>query len=62
VNWEKLVSMLLPGVTKLAWDALSAIAKGDAAGAARKAEEAAQRQAVRMAADAALAARHKKRP
>lgn len=48
--------MLLPGVTKLAWDALSAIARGDAAAAARKAEEAAQRQAVRLAADVALAA------
>lgn len=57
MNWERLVSMLLPGVTRLAFEALSAIVAGDPGKAARKAEEAARRQATRMAADAALAAK-----
>lgn len=50
---------LVPGALKLAVEALAAIAAGDAAKAARKAEEAARRQAVRLAAKAIMAAREK---
>jgi hypothetical protein len=57
MNWALLASELLPGVVKLAWEAMSAIVAGKPGVAARKAEEAARRQAVRLAADAALAAK-----
>jgi hypothetical protein len=52
---ELLVSML-PAVARLAVDALVAIASGKPDIAARKAEEAARRQAVKLLADAALRA------
>jgi O6-methylguanine-DNA--protein-cysteine methyltransferase len=51
---------LVPSALKLAWQALEAISAGDHATAARKAEEAARRQAVRLAADAALKLKAKK--
>ena len=55
---DMLVS-LVPGALKLAVEALAAIVAGDAAKAARKAEEAARRQAVRLAAKALMAERGK---
>lgn len=57
MNWEQLARELLPGVTRLALAALSAIVSGDYEKAARKAEEAARRQAVKLAANAAMRAR-----
>jgi hypothetical protein len=60
VNWALLASQLLPGVVKLAWEALSAIVAGNADLAKRKAEEAALRQATKMAIDATLRAKAKK--
>lgn len=50
----EILASLTPAVFKLAFDALKAIMTGDSEKAARKAEEAARRQAVRLAADAAL--------
>jgi len=57
MSWELLVSQLLPGVIKLAWETMAAIVAGKPELAARKAEEAARRQAVKMGVDAVLRAR-----
>lgn len=57
---QEMLLSLVPGALKLAVEAIAAILAGDPAKAARKAEEAARRQAVRMAADAALRARVRK--
>lgn len=55
----EILALLTPSALRLAVQALSAILKGDHATAARKAEEAAHKQAVRLAADAALRAKKK---
>ena len=55
----EILARLTPVAFRLALEALTAILKGDHEKAARKAEEAARRQAVRNAADAALEAKAK---
>lgn len=57
MNWALLASQLLPGAIKLAWETMRAIVAGNPELAARKAEEAARRQAVKMGVDAALKAK-----
>lgn len=52
-----ILASLIPAALKLAVEALRAILQGKPDVAARKAEEAARRQAVKIAADAALKAR-----
>jgi hypothetical protein len=59
MNWAALVARLLPGALALAYQAVVAIVNGDHQKAARLAEEAARRQAVRLAVDAGLAAKRK---
>jgi hypothetical protein len=56
----ELLAGLVPAALKLAVQCLTAIFKGDAALAARKAEEAALRQGTRIAVDATLRAKAKK--
>ena len=53
----EILAGLVPTALKLAVEALAAILAGKPDVAARKAEEAAHRQAVRLAADAALKAK-----
>ena len=55
----QILASLTPAALKLAVQALGAIFRGDHAKAARLAEEAARKQAVRLAADAALRAKSK---
>lgn len=55
----EILAALTPAALKLTVQALGAILKGDHDKAARKAEEAARRQGVRLAADAALRAKAK---
>jgi hypothetical protein len=56
----EILATLTPAAIKLAVQALTAIMRGDSAKAARLAEEAARKQAVRLAADAALRAKAKR--
>lgn len=53
----EILAGLIPGALKLAVEALSAILKGNPQLAARKAEEAAQRQLAKLTADAAIKAK-----
>lgn len=57
MSWDAVVARLLPGALKLAYEAVQAIARGDVEAAGRKAEEAARRQAVKLAVDATLKAK-----
>lgn len=55
-----ILAALTPTALRLAVQALGAILRGDHERAKRLAEEAARKQAVRLAADAVLAAKHRK--